>query len=235
MGYRPLRRRAFIRIGAAGALGLALAGKGRAPVVGAQTVRPTPEEALQRLMEGHRRYLAEQMAHPNQAAERRREVAAGQSPFAIVLGCSDSRVPPEVIFDAGLGDLFIVRVAGNVVDNAGLGSIEFAAAEFESPLIVVLGHSNCGAVKAAISAVQSGAEVEGAIGSLVDLIRPAVARARERPGDLLVNATRANVELSMTRILDSEPILATRERLGSLDIMGGVYDLESGVVDMFAT
>ena len=100
---------------------------------------------------------------------------------------------------------------------------------------MVLGHSNCGAVKAAISISQTGAEVEGAIGSLVDLIRPAVARARERPGDLLVNATRANVELSMTRILDSEPILATRERLGSLDIVGGVYDLESGVVDMFAT
>ena len=222
-------------MGGAGALGLAWAGTGRARTTEAQSARPTAEEALQRLMEGHRRYLAERMAHPNQTAERRREVAAGQSPFATVLGCSDSRVPPEVIFDAGLGDLFIVRVAGNVVNNAGLGSIEFAAAEFESPLIVVLGHSNCGAVNAAISIIQTGAEVEGAIGSLVDLIRPAVAHARERPGDLLVNATRANVELSMTRILDSESILATRERLGSLDIMGGVYDLESGVVDMLAT
>ena len=222
-------------MGAAGALGLALAGKGGVRVTEAQSARPTPEEALQRLMEGHRRYLAEQMAHPNQTAERRREVASGQSPFAIVLGCSDSRVPPEVIFDAGLGDLFIVRVAGNVVDNAGLGSIEFAAAEFESPLILVMGHSNCGAVKAAISVVQTGEQVEGPIGSLVDLIRPAVAQARERPGNLLVNATRANIELSMARILESEPILATRERLGSLDVVGGVYDLESGVVDLFAT
>lgn len=191
-----------------------------------------PTEALERLIEGNRCFVAGQLSRPNQTPERRRAVASGQFPYAIVLGCSDSRVPPEIIFDAGLGDIFSVRVAGNVIDSAGLGSIEFAVAEFEAPLIVVLGHSQCGAVKAAIDVVKTGAVIGGPIGGLVDRIVPAVRRVLDQPGDLLANAVRANVENGIAEILASEPILATRERIGSLDITGAVYDLASGVAEL---
>ena len=138
-------------------------------------------QALQQLLDGNKRYVSTNFAHPDQTAERRIEIANAQYPFACILGCSDSRVPAEIVFDQGLGDLFMVRVAGNVASSGEvLASIEFAVAELQVPLVLVLGHERCGAVTAAVDAVVRGSVAPGHIGSLVDAIRPAVARVRGR-------------------------------------------------------
>lgn len=187
----------------------------------------TPDQALRRLLAGNQRYTAGNARHPNQSAGRRREVAGGQRPFATILACADSRVAPELIFDQGLGDLFVVRVAGNIVDDAVLGSIEFGAEELHIPLVVVLGHEKCGAVAAALSLA---GEAPGHIGSLVKPIKPAVDMARGQPGDLLDNAVRANVGLSVRALRTSTPILAELVRERKLKIIGARYDLDSGVV-----
>jgi carbonic anhydrase len=134
----------------------------------------TGDQALQELMNGNKRYVAAELAHPNQTAARRAEVAKGQDPFAIIVGCSDSRVPPEIIFDQGLGDLFVTRVAGNIVDDVVLGSIEYAAEHLGVPLIVVLGHKRCGAVEAAAK----GGDAPVHIRSLVEAIKPAIKKAK---------------------------------------------------------
>jgi carbonic anhydrase len=229
---RDMGRRGVLRLAGVGAPALAL-GRGAARPAAAQaTDGLSPRAALDRLMEGNRRFVAGTPRHPNQDPGRRDAVAGGQQPFAIVLCCSDSRVPPELIFDQGIGDLFVVRVAGNVVDEAGLASLEFATAEFLSPVLLVLGHSECGAVKAAIEVTRTGIRPGGALGGLVNRIVPAVERARDAPGDLLANALRANVDLGIEQILRSEPILATREGSGQLDITGGLYDLASGTVTL---
>lgn len=184
--------------------------------------------ALQRLIEGNRRYIAQIPIHPNQTADRRREVAGGQKPFAIVLGCSDSRVPPEVIFDQGLGDLFVVRVAGNIVDGAVMGSIEYAIEHLETPLLVVLGHGKCGAVSAAIK----GGEPHGHIGGIVEAIAPAVDKAKSQTGDLLTNAVKANIAMIVSQLMSSEPVLAELVKSGKLEIVGAFYDLESGEIEV---
>ena len=144
-----------------------------------------PEEALQRLMEGNQRYAAGASKPVNESAERRVKVAERQRPFAAVLSCVDSRVPPELIFDRGLGDLLVVRTAGHVVDSAVLGSLEYGAYELEIPLLLVLGHQKCGAMKATMDAVKSGAKVDGSIAYLVDALRPAV--VGEKPTELALN------------------------------------------------
>jgi len=200
-----------------------------------QDTQPLPAEALARLREGNQRFVRGNVQHPQQSAEQRRAIAPGQRPFATILGCADSRVPPEIVFDQGLGDLFVVRVAGNVVNQAVLGSIEYAESEWSVPAIMVLGHSNCGAVAATISVVTKGLSISGPIGDLIERIRPAVEEAIGQPGDLLENACRANVRLSMAALLRSEAILAAKESIGTLDLVGGYYDLETGAVDVFAT
>lgn len=187
----------------------------------------TPDQALRRLLAGNRRHATGRAQRPNQSVGRRREVAGGQRPFATILACADSRVPPELVFDQGLGDLFVVRVAGNIVDDAVLGSVEFGAEELHIPLVVVLGHEKCGAVAAAVSLA---GEAPGHIGSLVKPIKPAVEAARGQPGDLLDNAVRANVGLSVRALRTSTPILADLVREGRLKIVGARYDLDSGVV-----
>lgn len=177
---------------------------------------------------GNQRYVAKKPLHPNQSAERRAEIAKSQHPFAIVLGCSDSRVPPEVIFDQGLGDLFVIRVAGNIVDNAVLGSIEYAVEHLHPPLVMVLGHKKCGAVSAAVA----GGHAPGHINSLVEAIMPAVERARNRAGDLVENTVRINVDMAVGQLKSSEPILAQLSREGKLMIIGSRYDLETGAVEV---
>lgn len=228
---RPTRR-ILLGMGAAGGLGL-LSGVSLhgAPVAAQTTTVQTPAQAIQRLTAGNRRFVSGMMQHPNQTIARRVEIAPKQSPFAIVVGCSDSRVPPEIVFDEGLGDLFIVRVAGNVIDEAGLGSIEFAAQEFTPTLILVLGHTNCAAVAGAISVVNDGVFIPGALGNLIYRIVPAAVATRSDPGDWLANATRRNVRNSIEAILASEPVLATQEQRGNLEIEGAIYDLTSGVVE----
>lgn len=224
-------------MGAASLAGGAAAYAGWPRTVAAQTepVERTPAAALAALMAGNERFVAGETSGPNRGLARRSEVARGQQPFALVFSCIDSRVPPEIVFDRGLGDLFVVRVAGPVVDDAGLGSIEFAVTEFETPLVMVLGHTSCGMVRAAIDVIGSGAQIPGPIGRMVDLIRPAVERARSEPGDLMANATHANVEYGIEQILDREPILAAQDTLGSLDVVGAVYDLATGQVNIMAT
>ena len=190
----------------------------------------SPDKALQQLVEGNQRHVAHKLVHPDQTEQRLQDVAKGQHPFAIILGCADSRVPPEIVFDQGLGDLFVIRVAGNILDDAVTGSIEFAAANLGAPLVMVLGHEKCGAVTAALK----GEAVPGHISSLVEAIKPAVEQVKGKPGDLLDNAVRANVKIVVEELKSSRPILADLFKDNKLKIVGGRYDLESGKVDIIA-
>ncbi|HXJ77299.1 MAG TPA: carbonic anhydrase [Candidatus Methylomirabilis sp.] len=188
---------------------------------------------LRDLMEGNARFKSGQTTAPRRQPSDFAAVAEGQSPEAVIVGCSDSRVPPEIVFDQGVGDLFVVRVAGNVVSGTGVivkGSIEYAVAELNVPLIMVLGHSGCGAVKAALKHIESSDKLPGAIRGLVDMIRPVAARVKGQPGDPLENAIRANVVASVDRLKGLPPILAPAVKGGSLRVVGAVYDLRSGSV-----
>lgn len=191
---------------------------------------PTPDEALEMLRAGNKRYVEAQVSHPHQTSGRRAELSSGQSPFAIILGCADSRVPPEILFDQGLGDLFTIRVAGNVVDDMVLGSIEYAAEHLGTPLMVVLGHSSCGAVGATVA----GGKLEGHLPSLAAAIQPAVKAVKDQPGDLLDNAVRANAKMVAAQLQSSEPILAELVKAGKFKVVAARYDLESGAVDILS-
>lgn len=188
---------------------------------------PSPLDALK---EGNRRFVEGRMIHDHQNMERLADVAKAQHPIAIILGCSDSRVAPEIIFDQGLGDLFVVRVAGNVLDDHALGSIEYAAEHLHATLIVVLGHDRCGAVQAALS----GEDAPGHIQSLVEAIRPVVDIAKTEPGDLLDNAINENVRQTVQQLRSSRPILQHEIQAGHLQVVGARYLLDSGVVRFFA-
>jgi len=195
---------------------------------------PVARRSLKRLVEGNKRFVAGKPRHPNQGPRRRGQVAQGQHPFAVILGCADSRVPPEVVFDQGLGDLFVIRVAGNIVDDAVLGSIEYAAEHLGTRLIIVLGHAKCGAVAAAVEAAAKGGSPPGHIGSLVKPILPAVDAAKGQPGDPLDNAVRANVGRMVRWLRSSEPVLAALVREGGVKVVGARYDLQSGAVQVIA-
>jgi carbonic anhydrase len=185
-----------------------------------------PEDAMKELIEGNKRYVGGKPKFPNTNAKRRTEVAKGQHPFAIVLGCSDSRVPPEVIFDRGLGDLFIVRTAGNVVDDIAIGSIEYAAEHLGVQLIVVLGHSKCGAV----DATMKGGEAPGHIGSIVKKLRPPVDAAKGKSGDAWLNCVNSNIDSVVKELEKSTPILSELVEKGKLKITGATYCVDSGAV-----
>ena len=190
----------------------------------------TPAQALQWLKEGNLRFAQGKTARPRQDVNRIKEVAQGQNPFATIVGCSDSRVPNEIIFDQGLGDLFIVRTAGQVSTFASWGSIEFAEEILGTNLIVVMGHTKCGAVTAAVNLP----EVPGHIVTLINAIKPAVEKAREKKPDQLVDESiRENVRMQVQQLKDLEPVLAKRVREGSLLIVGAVYDLNTGLVEFF--
>ena len=204
-------------------LASAALGCGREPLGGV-----APEEALKRLLDGNARYVTAKATHPDQTAERRTAVAVAQSPFAVVVGCSDSRVPPEVIFDQGLGDLFVVRSAGHVMDDASLGSLEYAVEHLGAHLILVLGHERCGAVDAAVK----GLKAEGHIAAIAKAIQPAVEAARGKPGDWLDNAVRANVGLVTQSLNNSKPLLHESVEAGKLKVVGARYDLDTGAVEL---
>jgi carbonic anhydrase len=187
--------------------------------------------ALQILMDGNQRFTSGQANCPHRNESRRREVASGQKPFAAILGCSDSRVPPEIIFDCGLGDLFIVRTAGHVIDRAVLGSLELGVVELGVPLILVLGHENCGAVKETLEVLDGHAQAHGQMISLVEGIQPAVEKARGKAGDRVDNVVRANVELTVNQLNNSSIISAAIET-GQIQVIGARYDLHSGVVEI---
>lgn len=187
-------------------------------------------EGVRRLVEGNERFRSGYAEAPRRDPARMKEVAGGQKPFAVVLTCADSRVPPEVIFDQGLGDLFVVRVAGNVVAPTELASVEYAVEHLGARLVVVLGHSKCGAVSAACDPKRP----EGNIGKLVDLIAPAVTRAKkDAPRDkagLVASAVRHNVSLQASRLGEQSKVLREFGHAHGLATIGAVYDLDSGAV-----
>ena len=194
----------------------------------------TPDQALELLKKGNREFLTDRPFAAPVGNRRRLELAAGQAPFAAYVSCSDSRVPPELLFGRGLGELFIVRNAGNTVDTVALGSIEFAVGVLGVPLVVVMGHESCGAVKAAMDVVEKNASFPGSIGRMIEPIVPAVLASRGRPGDKLEQATRANVSRTVERLRTaSEPILLDPQRTGKLKVVGAYYDLDTGRVDFF--
>jgi len=184
------------------------------------------EEALARLKEGNRRFINEHPVHGDRSSARREETALGQEPFAIILGCSDSRVSPEIVFDQGLGDLFTVRVAGNVVGPIELASIEYSALYLHSVLIVVLGHENCGAVKAVIQGKTKDIE------PIATLIKPSVKKTARLQGDRLENAIKENVS-TMVEQLKNNPVLKTLIEKQALMVKGGYYNFHSGQVEFF--
>lgn len=191
----------------------------------------TAEEALTRLVDGNHRFQQGATTHPSQDAARRVETAAGQKPFATVLSCADSRVPTEVLFDQGIGDLFVIRVAGNVATTNEIASIDYATEFLHAPLCVVLGHSRCGAVKAAVD----GAELHGELAALLAEIAPAAERARRlHPGlkgeALLAAAVEENVWCSIESLFERSAAVRAAAAAGKLRVVGAVYDLGTGSV-----
>ena len=185
------------------------------------------DQALKLLLEGNQRFIAGKMEHPNQSPARRDEVAKGQHPFASVLACADSRTAPEIVFDRGLGDLFTVRVAGNVADKVVIESLDYSVKHLGVRLVMVLGHTRCGAVIAAVD----GHDAPGDVGPMLSELRPAVAASKGMPGDPVLNAVRQNVILIVEKLSTSAE-LSAMAKSGELKIVGGVYDLSTGTIDM---
>jgi carbonic anhydrase len=232
-------RRNLLKLAGVGGLGVAAASAGGFlwganepnPVQSAEAqaqARPPAvdaDTALARLVEGNKRFIEDKRQNM-QAKLRLQQTATAQYPFASVLSCADSRVPAEIVLDQGLGDLFVVRVAGNVASQTAIGSLEFSTAVLGTQLILVIGHERCGAVKAAAE----GNPLPGRIGVFVEEIKPAVLRVRNRPGDALDNAVTANVQYQVERLKESSTILSGLMQEGKLKIVGGRYDLDSGAL-----
>lgn len=195
----------------------------------------TPDEALQFLIDGNVAFLAGVNSIPPIGPQRRLELAKGQAPFCAYVTCSDSRVPPELLFGRGLGELFIIRNAGNTVGTAAMGSIEYAVAVLKVPLVVVMGHEACGAVDAARKVVEEDARFPGAIDDMIHPILPAVLGARDKNGKIdLDRAIHENVRRTVQRLRkESDPILLEPQKKGSVKIVGAYYDLDRGKVDFF--
>ncbi|MEE4166020.1 MAG: carbonic anhydrase [Desulfocapsaceae bacterium] len=193
--------------------------------------RPSAEEALQTLLEGNRRFVSGNLLHPNHCEESRQGVASGQDPIAVVLTCADSRVPPVDIFDQGIGDIFVVRVAGNIIGDHTLGSIEYAALHLHTPLIIVLGHSCCGA----IGAVASDVKLDGHMSTFVPPIQAAIKIVKNDEGDLVNNTARELARQMAQKIADSEPIIADLVQHGKTRVVPAYYDLHSGEVSILTS
>lgn len=232
-------RRDFLRLGGTAALAtagalllpsfpaaLAAAGDGELPK---PQNKLSPAQAMNRLMEGNQRYVTGIAKRHDFIAERD-TLTDGQNPFAAVLSCADSRIAPEYAFDAGRGDLFVVRVAGNFVNDDGLASLEYAVAVLGTPLIMVLGHEGCGAVKAGVKRVKENATFPGHIDSLADAIAPAVREAANQKGDLLEMSIRQNVLNNVALLKMASPVLVDALAAKRLRVVGGVYELGSGQI-----
>lgn len=183
----------------------------------------TPDEAIDRLLEGNERYVRDQLLHPNRSVIRREAIVAKQEPFAIILGCSDSRVSPEIIFDQGIGDLFIVRVAGNVAGLVELDSLQFSAEYLHSSVILVLGHENCGAINAVLNKQTKDIE------NVAALIEPVIQHVRQTEGNILEKSVKANVKAIVAR-LKVAPVIKSLIEQGKIKVIGGYYELASGKV-----
>ncbi len=231
--YSPgLRRRNFLKMAGAAVLNFGLFGRSQAAEISTPAKAQnmiTPEVALERLMQGNDRYVRGKMKRHDFLTERP-ALALSQNPFAGILGCADSRVGPEYAFDVGRGDIFVCRVAGNFADVNSIASFEYAVAVLGTPLILVLGHTKCGAVDATVKAVRDNKEFPGHIRSLVKALGPAVKAARGQSGDLLENAIRQNVILNVEKLKTSGPILSKAVEQGKLEVTGGIYSLDTGRV-----
>jgi carbonic anhydrase len=226
---------------------LAMAGAGAAALATMGVATPTaraatgaaprsPEEALAALKEGNARYVAAPELTIPKLTEQRAEAVKGQSPWASIVSCADSRVAPEVIFGGlGPGQLFVARNAGNLVDTGTIGSVEFGSAVLGSMLIVILGHTACGAVQAACDVVTDNATFPGSIGPMIDPIVPAALAVRDRPGDFLENATRESALRTARRLTTASTILSDLQKAGKLKIVAAEYELGTGKVDFFET
>ena len=193
---------------------------------------PADTAAWQKLLDGNGRFISGQSKHQHQDVKRRAELAAGQKPFAVVIGCADSRTSPEILFDQGLGDLFVIRIAGNIVDDTALGSVEFAVAQLGARLIVVLGHEKCGAVKATVGVVNGDEAPANHIASIVEAIKPAAQASKGREGDAVENAVLENVREVVKKLKVSKPVLEPLVKSGELKVIGARYDLDDGKVEI---
>lgn len=216
-------------------LGAGLGTLAAAPFIAPAQAQParaadTPDAALKLLVDGNARYAANQTNERDFSATRAAR-AQGQAPFAAILGCADSRVAPELAFDQPPGDLFVVRVAGNFMTPDGLGSLEYGAAVLGTKVILVLGHTSCGAVNATVDALQKGNDLPGHIADLVRAMKPGIEPALKQPGDgLAQRAVIANVRYNVQRLTEAKPILADMVAAGKLRVVGGVYDIATGKV-----
>ena len=229
-----MERRDFLKLGVTGAFGLVVTASDllwqveqvkAAELPSAAPQSLSPDAALQKLMEGNQRFAQHHPQYPDQSQARLQEVAQAQHPFVTILSCADSRVPAEIVFDQGIGDIFDVRIAGNIAIPEAIGSIEYAVVLLGTPVLMVLGHERCGAVTAA---VQNQALL-GDISSFVKAIKPAVERVKDQSGDAVENAVVANVQYQIERLKRS-PLLSERLQSGKLKIVGGRYDLDTGSV-----
>jgi carbonic anhydrase len=236
-------RRTLLKLAGVGSVGLTATAMGSAfwyaqPAAARAESRPqqtpeplNPDAALERLLDGNRRFVQQKSQHPDQSLARLSEVAQAQHPFATLLSCADSRVTPEILFDEGIGDLFDIRVAGNVVTPEVLGSLEYAVAVLGTPLIMVLGHERCGAVTAAVQ----GKLLPGHIGSFVKAIEPAVSRVKGKSGDPVEDAVISNVQYQVEQLKQNSALLAQQMLEDKLKIVGGRYDLDTGEVSIVSS
>jgi carbonic anhydrase len=235
--YGFLGRRSLLQIAGIGGFGFAvntLSGMlGSIPPAqadGGQSFDPNlPDAVLEQLLEGNQRFMQQKRKYPHQTQKRLQEVAQGQHPIATILSCADSRVPPEIIFDQGIGDLFDVRIAGNIVTPESLGSIEYAAL-LGTPIVLVLGHERCGAVTAAVKREV----LPGQISSFVKAIKPAMLKVKQRSDDPVEDLVIANVQYQVEKLKRDSNLLSGLEQAGKLKIIGGRYDLDVGKVTVVA-
>jgi carbonic anhydrase len=229
---QALGRRNFLKFGAAGLAAAAFGGvAGAARAAGGPATALTPDEAMGALKAGNQTFVDQPNLCSINLAGQRNAVAAHQAPWATIVSCADSRVPPELIFGGhGLGELFIARNAGNLVDTATLGTVEYGAAVLGSPVIVVLAHTACGAVKAACDVVTKNATYPGAIGPMIEPILPAALAVRDQPGDFALNAAKESAKRTAARLTQTSEVLAGLVGQGKLKIGAAIYDLETGVV-----
>jgi carbonic anhydrase len=229
-----MERRDFLKLGMTGAFGMILSASDllwrveqakAADIPSTSAESLSPDAALQKLIEGNQRFVDHHPQYPDQSELRLHEVAQAQHPFATILSCADSRVPAEIVFDQGIGDIFDVRIAGNIATHEAIGSIEYAVVLLGSPLLMVMGHERCGAVTAAVQKES----LPGDISTFVKAIKPSLKKVKDQPGDAVENAVVANVQYQIERLQKSK-LLSEQVQSGKLKIVGGRYDLDTGRV-----
>ena len=228
-------RRSLLKFGMAAAASLTLAPAAQAksdkkPVPKPENVM-SPDAALERLMQGNARYI-DGVSRRHDFKHEREALSAGQTPFAAILSCADSRIAPEYCFDTARGDLFVCRIAGNFASDEMIASLEYAVQVLNTPLIMVLGHEACGAVSATIKSIKDGSTLPGHLPSLVAALKPAVDAVQGQDGDVLANATRRNVTLNVERLKSATPILSAFAKDNKIRLVGGVYELKTGRVQL---